>query len=302
MNVKEIIKKIKNVEIQGAESIAKEGVNLIKWVLENSKAKTPIYLLHQLSKIRKELESARPTEPLLKNSIKYIFKDIQIKEINSLKEELFEKIKYVNEHFENARKAIVEIAVKKIKNGSVIATHCHSSTVTEILIEAHRKGIEFDVFNTETRPLYQGRITATELAKEGIRVTHFVDAAARTLLKKADMFLFGADAITSNGDVYNKMGTELMLEIANKYDVVTYCCTDSWKFDGSTVFGFEESIEKRFVREVWENPPKNVKICNFAFEKCSANKINAIISELGILRPETFIEETIKKNPWLVRF
>lgn len=301
MNIKTTINKIKGIEIQGAEAIAREGVKAINGFIQRSKAKTPIYLIHQLNTARKALESARPTEPLLRNSLKYICENIKIKGITEIKKEILERSKKVLDHFETAQKEITAITIKKIKNGCVIFTFCHSDTVTRTLIEAYKQGIDFDVFNTETRPLYQGRTTATLLSNAGIRVTHFVDAAARTALKKADLFLFGADAITSNGEVYNKMGTELMLEIAKKYDVLCYCCADSWKFDASTIFGFEESTEERIGKEVWPNAPKNIKICNFAFEKCKPELIDGIISELGIFKPETFVEETIKRNPWLIR-
>ena len=58
----------------------------------------------------------------------------------------------------------------------------------------HRK--KFEVYNTETRPLFQGRKTAQELRKAKIKVTTFVDAAARVALtreqetKKVDLVFF----------------------------------------------------------------------------------------------------------------
>ena len=69
--------------------------------------------------------------------------------------------------------------------------------VMAILKKAKEQGKKFEVYNTETRPKFQGRITATELAKLGIPVTHYIDSAARLAIKQTDMMLIGCDAIDS---------------------------------------------------------------------------------------------------------
>jgi ribose 1,5-bisphosphate isomerase len=159
----------------------------------------------------------------------------------------------------------------------------------------------FEVHNTETRPRYQGRITAQELALLGIPVTHYVDAAARFALKKADIMLVGADAITADGKVINKIGSELFAEIASKFDIPVYVCADSWKFDAATIFGYEEEIEERTPSEIWKKPPKGIKIDNHAFEKIDPRLVTGIISEFGIYRPEIFAEELKRQSPWMFK-
>ena len=147
--------------------------------------------------------------------------------------------------------------------------------------------------------MYQGRKTATELAKAKIRVRLFTDSSGRFALKKANLALFGADAITSEGEIINKMGTEMYADIAEKYDIPVYFCTNSWKYDPMTVFGFEEAIERREAREVWNRPPKGVEISNLAFEIVEPELATGIISELGDYSPTTFIEEVKKNYPWI---
>lgn len=44
-------------------------------------------------------------------------------------------------------------------------THCHSGSVIKTLVEAHKQNKKIQVFNTETRPLYQGRKTSADLVK-----------------------------------------------------------------------------------------------------------------------------------------
>ncbi len=195
------------------------------------------------------------------------------------------------DHFETTEDIIAEIGARKIKNGAKIFTHCHSTSVIEILKRAKSQGKNFEVHNTETRPKYQGRITALELNKIGIPLTHYVDSAARLALKKCDLMVIGCDAIDSEGKTYNKIGSEMFAEIAKQLDIPVYVATDSWKFDPKTIFGFNEEIEKRTGKEVWPNAPSTIKIENFAFEKIDSDLITGIISELGVFKPQMFIEE-----------
>ncbi len=268
----QICKDIKSLKIQGAINVAKAGVEALK-------------LKHDPASI-KEIISQRPTEPALRNAIDFSLENIKKNPDKALK------------HFENAKKKIAQIGSRKIPNNSIIFTHCHSSTVINILKEAAKKK-KFQVHCTETRPKFQGRITAKELAQANIPVTLFVDSAARYALKKSDIMLIGADAILSNGKVANKVGSELFAEVAKKYDIPVFVCTNSWKFDPKTIYGYTEELEKRDNREVWEKPPKGVKISNIAFELVHPNVIDGIISELGVYDVNTFINEVKKKHPWM---
>jgi ribose 1,5-bisphosphate isomerase len=164
---------------------------------------------------------------------------------------------------------------------------------------AKRQGKKFAVHVTETRPMLQGRITATELASAKIPVTIFADSAGRLALKKADIALLGADAITSEGKVINKIGSELLALVAEKLDVPLYICSDSWKFDPKSVFGFERELETRSQKEIWNRPPKGISISNFVFEKIDASLITGIISELGVCKPESLVHDIKITYPWM---
>jgi len=271
--VEKTVRDIKALRIQGAEAVAEAAIKA--WI--KAKDKNKAYNL---------LVKSRPTEPMLRNVLKYL-------RFGGDGKKLLEKL-------EKDKEKIKKIGSRKIKNGYVVYTHCHSSTVTGILKYAWMQKKTFFVHVTETRPFYQGRITAKELAKIGIPVSLFVDSAARLALKKADIMLIGADAITAEGIVINKIGSELFAEVANKYDVPVYVCTHSFKFDPKTYFGFEEKIEKRASKEIWKNPPKNVKIVNYVFEKVRPSLIAGIISELGVLKPEAFIQEVKRRYSWLI--
>jgi ribose 1,5-bisphosphate isomerase len=293
--LEETLKDIKELKIQGAENVAKAAVNAISEILETSIFdQKKIY--QDLVIARQKLEAARSTEPCLRNAMTLLF--IGVNE-NNVKEEMRKNILKAKDHFITTNSLIAEFGSRKIKEGMVVFTHCHSSAVIDILKEAKRKKINFSVKNTETRPLYQGRKTASELSAEGIQVEHFIDSAGRLAVKKSDIMLIGADALTSEGYVINKIGSELFAETAHTKGVPVYICTDSWKFDVNSIFGYDEAIEKRHAEEIWKDSPKGVRISNYAFESINPELITGIISELGVYNVETFIGEIKRNYPWL---
>ena len=285
MPLKETVQGIKDLTIQGATAIAIAAVEALTEEINAGKSR------EELENAAKQLEEARATEPALRNALRYCLENY---------EQDPEAPAHAKQHFEDSKKKITEIGANRIEDGMTIYTHCHSSTVERMIIEAHKQGKKIKVRNTETRPKFQGRITAKKIAGEGIPIEHYVDSAGITAMKGSDLFLFGCDAITSDGRIINKIGTALMLEIAAKYDIPTYSCTDSWKFDPATIGGHDEEIEERDPAEVWEDAPEGVKIHNPAFEVCSPDDLTGMISELGIFKPEALITEIKSAYPWLI--
>lgn len=291
MKFDKIVKDIKDLKIQSATNITNSAILALKEYSSSIEAITKTKFLDELEKAKNILLQSRPTEPSMRNAIHFIMHDLDSPSLNHLKEKLNMRINKASNYLETSKEIIADIGSRKILAGSKIFTHCHSSYVMAILKKAKEQNKTFEVHNTETRPKFQGRITALELTKANIPVTHYIDSAARLAIKRSDMMLIGCDAIDSEGKIYNKIGSEMFAEIAHKYDIPVYIATDSWKFDPKTVFGFNEEIEERNPEEVWPNAPKKIKIENLAFEKIDPDIISGIISEIGIFKPQIFIEE-----------
>lgn len=269
-----LCKDIKGLKIQGAENVAKAGLKALSIKQDKSSIK--------------KLLSLRPTEPLLKNCI---FRALGFENIQEgIHNSLF--------HLDLAKESISKHGANLIRDNNIIFTHCHSSSVMGILIEAKKQGKKFTVYSTETRPLFQGRRTAKELIENKIPVIQIIDSAARHAIKKADLVLFGADAITDER-IYNKIGSEMYALIARNYKTPIYTATDSWKFDYESIYGEETPVEEREADEIWKNRPKKLKIENPAFEKIHPVLIDGIVSELGILLHEEFLTRVILRYPWI---
>ena len=278
-DVDEVVEAIEAVEIQGASAIARAGVELLRDLDAAGAGRA------ELEAAAARLQDARPTEPFLSNAVAVA---VASGDYGG-----------VLDHVDEARERIVAIGRGRVDEGDVVYTHCHSSTVTAPLLAAWEDGVRFEVHVTETRPLYQGRETARELASAGIPVTMFVDSGGRLALKDADAMLIGADAVQTDGRVINKIGSELLAEAAERHGVPVDVYTDSWKLDPATRFGFSTEIEERAAEEVWPDPPEGVEIQNYAFERVHPDRIRAVVSELGVHPPRDFVEETMETYPEL---
>ena len=96
------------------------------------------------------------------------------------------------------------------------------------------------VYADETRPLLQGlRLTAFELAKNGIPFSLQTDSSAAELMKqgKVDLVITGADRIALNGDSANKIGTYNLAILANYHKIPFYIAAPSTTIDRNIATG-----------------------------------------------------------------
>ncbi|MBS7659998.1 MAG: S-methyl-5-thioribose-1-phosphate isomerase [Candidatus Bathyarchaeia archaeon] len=301
-DVFEVANKIKRLEIQGARNIAIAAIKAIEAAAIKTKAKNKDEILKELYEARDVLFKSRVTEPLMRNAVRRIIAQLEETHednVGVLREVISLTANQFLEDFDRSGRLIAEIGSKRIRDGMVVFTHCHSSTVTNILKKAREEGKTFEVICTETRPLFQGRITAKELVEAGIKTTLIVDSAARFFMNEVDMVIVGADAITSEGNIVNKIGTSAIALIAKEARTPFYVASELLKFDPETMYGDYEKIEERSPREVWDNPPEPLIIRNPAFDVTRRDFIHGIICEEGIISPHTIVEVVRRRYPWI---
>ena len=300
--VPKVAGKIERLEIQGATNIAMEAVKALSQELQDFDGSK-----EEMGSLLKEairmLVESRATEPMMRNGLRYIEAELTTQDPMS-RESFKEIVSHVEERilgmYGGSKQRIMEIGAKRIKDGDVILTHCHSSAVTGALLLAHEQGKKFKVIQTETRPKYQGRITAKELVGAGIDTTMIVDSAARHYMKEIDFVLVGCDAITSEGNVINKIGTSQVAQAAYEARIPFYVLGTLLKFDPVTIHGQYEAIEERSTKEIWENPPEGLKIRNPAFDVTRRDYVHGLISEEGIISPHSTLEAIHRHYPWIL--
>jgi len=302
VTIRNTAEKIKRLEVQGARNVAIAAIEAVEALAEETKAKSKKELLRELSEAKAVLFASRETEPLMRNAVRWITSQVERSGKDKV-EELTKVVSSVSQQFlknlEDSKEKIAEIGAKRIKNNSVILTHCHSSSVTYLLKRAKRDGKSFEVICTETRPIFQGRLTAKEMSELDVKTTLIVDSAARFFMNQVDLVIIGADAITSQGNVINKIGTSMIALVANEARTPFYVVSELLKFDPATMYGDYEKIEERSPKEIWEDPPKNLIIRNPAFDVTRRDFIHGIICEEGIISPHSIIEVMHRKYPWI---
>jgi len=113
-----------------------------------------------------------------------------------------------------------------LKDGDVILTHCNISGLMPLIGKiAKEQGKKLSFYTTETRPYLQGsRLTAWELMRAGFEVTIITDNMVAYLLSlgKVTKIIVGADHLTLNGDIANKIGTYQIAVVAKYFKIPFY--------------------------------------------------------------------------------
>lgn len=195
---------------------------------------------------------------------------------------------------------IGEIGSSLIRPGATILTHCNTGalatcgwgTALGVVKTAWSKGLVKHVYADETRPRFQGaRLTAWELVRAGIPATLIPDSAAATLIRdgRIDCVILGADRITANGDVANKLGTFALSCICKLYGVPFYSAAPTSTIDFDMASGDMIEIEERPQDEVThvngsQVAASGIGVYNPAFDVTPHSNVTGIITEEGIIR------------------
>ena len=189
-----------------------------------------------------------------------------------------------------------------VGDGQTILTHCNAGalatggygTALGVVRAAWEQGKKIRVVADETRPVLQGaRLTAWELMQDGIPVTLITDNMAGALMGQGRIHVcvVGADRITANGDVANKIGTYSVAVLAHAHGIPFYVAAPSSTIDLSMPSGEQIPIEQRDPREVTHVrgkapiAPDGCEVFNPAFDVTPARLITGIITERGVFKP-----------------
>ncbi|GGK45465.1 S-methyl-5-thioribose-1-phosphate isomerase [Nocardia camponoti] len=180
-----------------------------------------------------------------------------------------------------------------------LLTHCNTGrlatsafgTAIGALRVLHERGVVADVLVDETRPLLQGaRLTAWELAEAGIPHRLTIDSAAAWAMAtgQVDAVLVGADRVTANGDVANKIGTFAVALAARHHNIPFIVVAPESTRDLSMATGAEIVVEQRAAGEVTgfggvETAPVGTAVFNPAFDVTPADLVTAVVTENGVV-------------------
>jgi len=307
---------IKEMHLRGAGLIgAAAGYGMYLAALEAPKTSLATFLAY-LEEAGEKLKATRPTAVNLEWAVARQLKAIReratspaegvkvaLQEAEAIADEDAEFCRKIGEHGVRLIEAIYERKGEPVH----VLTHCNAGwlafvdygTATAPVYEAQKRGIPVHVWVDETRPRNQGaRLTAWELLEQGVPHTVIADNTGGHLMQHGmvDLVITGADRVTRQGDVANKIGTYLKALAARDNGVPFYVALPSSTIDWTIKDGVREiPIEQRgeeevkYIQGLHEGEIKRVLLtppespaANYAFDVTPARLVTGLITERGI--------------------
>jgi methylthioribose-1-phosphate isomerase len=188
-------------------------------------------------------------------------------------------------------------------NAQVLLTHGNAGalatggfgTALGVVRAAHLEGLIERVYVDETRPWLQGaRLTAWELAADGVPVSVNADAAAAHLMKVKGITwaVVGAERIAANGDVINAIGTYQLAVNAMHHGVRLMVVAPSSSIDMNLENGEDLLLEECEGDELLEvaghRVAADVHAVNPPYDVTPADLVDYIVTEKGVVeRPDS---------------
>jgi methylthioribose-1-phosphate isomerase len=296
---------ISRLEIRGAPALGVAGAYGIALATRVCRKNDLPAFFSDVHKDAEILRATRPTAINLGWGIdRVLSKIILLSDIPSARRVALDEAEAVAREDTASCHAIGDHGALLLPDTCTVLTHCNAGalacsswgTALGVIRSAVEKGKQVNVIACETRPLLQGaRLTAWELARDGIDVTVITDSTAAHLMRTSiiDAVIVGADRITCDA-VFNKIGTYMHAVCARHHNIPFYVAAPLSTFD-TRHREQDVIIEERSREEVTTIGdrvfvPGSAGVKNYAFDATPMNLVTAIITEHGVVRPPVTID------------
>lgn len=296
---------ISSMVIRGAPAIGAAGGFGLALAARESTAKNSPDLMVDLEKAGALLKKARPTAVNLSWAVDSIINTIKSihEPVENLRTIVLNEAQRIADEDVIINKRMAQFGASLIDDGDTIIHHCNTGALATVdwgtalgaIRTAWEQGKNINVLVDETRPRLQGaRLTAWELEQYRIPYEIITDNMSGYFMRagRVNKVFFGADRVTANGDVANKIGTYMLALAASDNKIPAYSVAPTSTIDISMANGSFIPIEERSSNEVLDIQlagervaPLNAKALNPAFDVTPARLISAIVTEKGIAYP-----------------
>jgi methylthioribose-1-phosphate isomerase len=303
--VKEVAEAIRSLAVRGAPVLGIVAAHAMALTASTTGSRDGRRLLAELERAGEELRATRPTAVNIAWAVDRMLTVArrgwrEEGDPGRIREAMVAEADEIEREDLAACDAIGAFGAELVPQDSNVLTHCNTGmlctggigTAQGVIFEAHRSGRRIHVWVDETRPVWQGaRLTAWELGRLGVPRTLVADGAAGWLMAsgRVDLVLTGADRITADGSVANKIGTYGLAVLASHHGVPFFVAAPTSTIDLSTPSGPDVQIEDRDPDEV--TAPLGMPVAqtgtpaaNPAFDVTPPDLVSAIITERGVLR------------------
>lgn len=295
---REVALAIRDMAVRGAPAIGAAAAYGLVLAAQSNKGESSIAHLRRAAE---DLRCTRPTAVNLRWALERMLQVAIATGGFAMAASLEKEANLLAEEDVAANRVMGRYGAALVPDGARILTHCNAGafatvgygTALGVIRAAVEQGKRVEVYADETRPNLQGsRLTALELMHDQIPVTLITDNMAGFLMAKGlvDLVLVGADRVTRNGDVANKIGTYSVAVLAKEHGIPFYVACPLSTLDLTLGSGDEIPIEERPSSEVThiagrQVAPVGVKVWNPAFDVTPNRLVTALITEKGVVYP-----------------
>ncbi len=290
---------IKTMVVRGAPAIGVAAAMGLALAAKRSKATKLAELGREMETSAALLRSTRPTAVNLFWGIDRVMKTAQAAStVREAKESVYEEVKAMEEEDVETNRKMGRFGADLIEDGDTVLTQCNAGalatvgygTALGVVRAAVEQGKLVKVLVPETRPALQGaRLTAFELSRDGIACTLISDTAVGHVLSlgRVDKVVVGADRITKDGYLFNKIGTYQEAVLAKRHGVPFYPAAPRSTFDLARTHD-QVTIEERGAEEVVRIrgkriAPKGIPVVNPAFDMTPPELVATMITDRGLI-------------------
>ncbi|MDZ7763595.1 MAG: hypothetical protein U5K00_04105 [Melioribacteraceae bacterium] len=184
--------------------------------------------------------------------------------------------KYFRQFEENQKSVFEELLINikpEIEQINSFITISNSQTILELFKLFHKEKSFLRLTVCEGRPNNEGRILAEKLSREDIAVSLITEAQIYDAVQKVECGIIGADKILPNGNVVNKVGSNLLALACKEFNKPFFVVTDKSKFANENSFDKKEKP----ADEIYSGSNK-IKISNYYFEEIPKELITKVIT------------------------
>lgn len=298
---RDVIPAIQRLEVRGAPAIGIAAAYAMALGVQAATDTGVDQLRQTMIEIGKEIKDARPTAVNLAWAVDRVLEvaaGYNGDSADEYRQIFWNEGDAILKEDQEMCEAMGRYGAEQLPDKCTILTHCNAGalatggigTALAVIYKAVEMGKDIKVFADETRPLLQGaRLTCWELMENGVDVTLITDnmAGYTMSLGKIDAVVTGADRITKNGDVANKIGTYSVAVLAQKHGIPFYVAAPESTFDKFIESGKDIPIEQRAPEEVTEGfgrrtAPNGTKVFSPAFDITPHELVTAYFTDTGV--------------------
>ena len=300
---------IRTMVVRGAPAIGVAAAMGIALAAVRSRARRLPDLLKELDSSAALLKGTRPTAVNLFWGIdRVVAKASSAASVRGAKEAVTAEVRAMADEDVRVNRELGKVGASLIRDGDTILTQCNAGalatvgygTVLGVVRAAVEQGKLVKVLVPETRPALQGaRLTAFELVHDRIACTLIADTAVGYMMSqgRVDRAVVGADRITRDGYVFNKIGTYQGAVLAKRHGIPFHSAAPRSTFDLARTHD-QVTIEERGAEELVEIrgkriAPRGIPVANPAFDMTPPELVTSIITERGLV--ETPFDENIAR-------